>query len=394
MAQLPEIKLTCKRAGHTFASRARGGQSVACPECKKDGHQFSVWVPKDRPRTVTRSRAAVGGDGQGDAELAAMTARWAREPAWDGKTRFRPGRPGDECTECGELVQWEPGRTLIYCAPCKRAGLPPAVTEHYARQAQRSTEVAARTTAAADPAADRAARVQVRAFAQRVTDRVNDWLEAFDPDGLSGNVERVALDYRAELGAYLPEIRAAKTQPELIEIMTEITEITRQAEQSGAIGAIGHQRDAIEHQAEQAEREAVAAEQEHRQAEQERAELERARREQITARPQPKAIVPIKPGSPAAAMASVIVMVEQNRRNKAAQLEECGLCDFPHRKPVAAERLYGIQTVDEWQGAGTGCQAPGTPAYRACSKHFADADAAINKTGFREPSICYWKLKA
>jgi hypothetical protein len=402
MAQLPEIKLTC-RNGHTFASRARGSSSVSCPECRKDGDRVSVWVPKNRPRTITRSRAASGDGGQADAELAAMMARWAREPAWDGTLRFRPGRPGrDECAECGELVQWEPGRTLIYCASCKRGGLPPAVTEHYARQAQRSTQVATRGAAVVNPAAERAVRVRVRAMAQRMTDRIGEWIDAFDPDGLSGTAERLALDYQAELAAYLPEIKAAKTEDELATIMAEIGQVTERARQSGAVDAIERQRDAIERQAEQAEREALLAEEQaRRQAERERAELERARREQLTARPGPKAIgsgarlpMPSQTSGYAAGVAGVISVMEQARREKAKRLEKYGACDFPHRRPVPAERLYGIQAVDGWHNTGTGYQVPGTPQYRACRKHFTNADAAINSTGFRAPAVCYWELRA
>jgi hypothetical protein len=285
---------------------------------------------------------------------------------------------------------WEPGRSVTYCQECKRLGLPAAVTEHYQRQSQRGAEIATRTGPSA--AEVRALRVRLSALKTRMTERLDEWLEVFNPDDLNGGPARVALDYSAELGAYRAEIKGADDESELADIMAEINEVTERARTSGALDQIERQRDAIERQAEQAEREAEWEEQAEREAERERAELERVRREQITARPQPKAIAP-RPGSTADAMATVIAVIEQNRRAKAIRLEKYGACDFPHRKPAPAERLYGIQTVDGWQNAGTGYQAPGTPAYRACSKHFADADAAITKTGFQEPARCYWELK-
>jgi hypothetical protein len=226
-----------------------------------------------------------------------------------------------------------------------------------------------------------------------MTDRVNEWLETFDPNGLTGNAERLALDYRAELTAYLPEIRAAKTDAELSEIMAEITEITGRATSSGALAAIERQWETIERQAELAEREAEWTEQAEREAAR-RAEIEAGTQQKAIAGPTTRTTPTRLPGSNgyAGAAAMVIGMIEQNRRNKAMRLEKCGACDFPHHKPTPAERLYGIQTVDGWQNA-TGYQAPGTPAYRACSKHFADADTAITKTGFQEPARCYWELK-
>jgi hypothetical protein len=382
MAQLPEIKLTC-RTGHTFASRARGSMSVSCPECKKDGQQVSVWIPKNRPKTITRSRAAAGDDGQGDAALAEMMARWAHEPAWDGKTRFLPGRPGrDECTECGELVQWEPGRTLIYCPPCKLAGLPPAVAEHYTRKEQRSTEVAARTTAAADPAAVRAARVRIRALKQRMINRLSDWIDAFDPDELSGHAERLALDYHAELTAYLPEIKNADSDDELAEIMAEITEITGRAASSGALAEIERQRDALARADELAERQAEWDQQAEREARQaERDAQEAARRAAIEARTQRKAIeapatrVPI---GYVGAAASLIAMIEQRRSAKEQKIDRNGACGYQHRKPEAAERRYWITTLN-WQGNQSGQEPPNAPSVSACQKHFAMAEAWIQE---------------
>jgi len=257
---------------------------VDCPECRAGGERVKVWIPKDRPRTVRELADQAAEDAPAGRAAAAvpvgpdpeLVARWAQEAPWDGKLRFLPGRPSDKCEKCGELVQWEPSRTLIYCQTCERAGLPEAVTKHYAQQAERSTEVASR--AAPNAAAGRAARVQLRALAQRMTDRLGELLETFAPDDLTGNPERLARDYRAELAAYLPEIRAAGSERELADIMQEIVGVTERAERSGALAAVQSQREAIECQEEQAEQEAEWEEARRQRAAQERAELERAER--------------------------------------------------------------------------------------------------------------------
>jgi hypothetical protein len=404
-SRLPEITVTCRNS-HSFQTRAHGGQGVDCPQCRAGGERVKVWIRKDRPRNAREladqaaedapaGRAATAVPVGPDPEL---VARWAQEAPWDGKLRFLPGRPGDECGKCGERVQWEPGRTLIYCPACKRAGLPAAVTAHYARQAQRSTEVASR--AAPDAAAERAARVRLRALAQRMTDRLGEWLDAFDPDDLTGNPERAARDYRAELSAYLPEIRAAGSERELADIMQEITGVIERAERSGALASIEQQRGAIERQAEQAERAAEWAEAERQRAAQERAELERTERAErqaaIAARTERRAIegqaghrtmpgyqvINARPGQNGYVTATIGIagMIERNRAEKERKLAEYGPCGYgdEHRKPEVPKRRYWIMTLD-WQGSESGYAVPGAPQAVVCKKHFAMADVWIEE---------------
>jgi len=407
-SRLPEITVTCRQAGHSFPTRAHGAQAVDCPQCRAGGERVKVWVPKDRPRTARElaERGAIDGPATaGPAALASaeLAARWGSEQPWDGKIHPAAGRPGDVCPECEGPVSWEPGRTLIYCPACPRAGLPAAVTDHYARQAQRSAEVATRPDSA-DSAALRAARVRIRAIAQRMTDTVGGWIETFDPDGLGGNAERLALDYQAELTAYLPEIRQAASEAELTDIAAEITVITSRASSSGAIDTIEQQREALQRQherAEQEERWAEASRQRDQEqlAAQRRAEVERQRQAAIAARPERKAIqgtTQRRPALPeptlANSMAPLIVMMEHSREAKAKRVAEFGTCDFRHRKHPVAERIYGIQTTD-WNGQGTGWAAPGAKQARACSKHFAEALTWVEQIERPAQTMpCYWEL--
>ena len=280
------------------------------------------------------------------------------------------------------------------------------MTDHYARQAQRNAEVAIRPPEA-DSAALRAARVRLRAIAQRMTDTVNGWIDTFDEGELQGNAERLALDYQAELAAYLPEIRQAASEAELADIAAEITAITSRAASSGDIAAIEQQREVIERQREVAEREARWAEASRKRdqeqlAAQQRAEVERQRQAAIAARAEPKAIQGTVEHSPAAVktrakptvvdtVGPLIVMIDQARKEKARRLAECGPCDFRHRKPTPAARLYGISAVN-WQGQVTGARV-GTVQARACAKHFAEADIWIETaTVPRGAATCYWEL--
>lgn len=382
--QLPEIKLMC-RNGHTFPTRARGGQAVACPECRRlnpdpghPDHRVNVWVSKTRPRT---ERERAGLPAEAPEPDPALTARWAREPAWAGKIGMVPGRAADDCPDCGEPLMWEPGRTVVFCNGCRKISLPAAVAEHYRRQDQRSAEVA--TRAAPDTAAVRSARVRLRALQQRMADQVTSWLDAFDPDELSGPVERLALDYRAELAAYLPEIKNAASEAVLAEIMAEITAVLERAENSGALAAIERHREAIERQAELAERQAELAEQaewEAREAERKRREAER--RAEVEARTQRRAIEapaarkPITAGSSngyVGAAVTVAGLIQGYRQDKERKLARFGSCAYEHKKPVIAERRYWITTLN-WQGSQTGYELPNSPSAGVCRKHFALAD--------------------
>lgn len=387
VSKLPEIELEC-RNGHPFRTRARGGSTVRCATCGAPKH-----VPADRPRTQreARDRADRGGrverDGQADTPAAdsELADRWARETPWDGDKIFmRPARPGDDCPECDGPLMWEPGRTVTYCPKCHQAGLPAAVAAHYQRRSQRGAEVATRTGPSA--AEVRAARVRLRALAQRMADRVTGWIEIFDPDGLDSNAERLALDYQAELAAYLPEIKNAASETDLAEIMAEINEITGRATSSGALDQIERQREAIERAAELAERQAEWEEQAEREAQE---EAERAaRRSEIEARTPRKAIagpaarttttrIPDSNGYIGAGV-TLIGMIENYRATKERKLSKYGPCGYEHKKPTAPERRYWITTLD-WQGNGTGYELPNAPSAVVCKKHFALADQWIEE---------------
>lgn len=383
MTQLPEIELICRNR-HSFTSRARGGSSVSCPACRPA--RVSVWIPRDRPRTEreARERAEHDGQAEGPAAGSELAGRWERETPWPGKLVTLGGRAGDECPECEGPLQWEPGRTVTYCPACKRIRLPAAVAGHYRRQDQRSAEVAVR--AEPDASVARAVRVRLNALKQRMADRVNEWVEVFDPEELSGGPLRLALDYRAELAAYLPEIRNAASEADLTEIMAEIGKVTDRANSSGALAQIERQREATERQAElaeyqaelakQAEYEAREAERAQREAER-RATIEAQQRKAIESRTARKPATASSPNGYAEGLTVIAGMIESNRRSKERKLAY-GPCGYEHRKPTIPERRYWITTLD-WQGNQSGYELPGSPAVVACRKHFAAADAWIQE---------------
>lgn len=336
-----------------------------------------------------------------------LADRWEQEPEWDGRVLMRPGRAVDECPECGSVLSWEPGRTVTFCGECPRVSLPAAVAEHYQRQAEPRAEVA--TRAAPDSAASRAARVKLRALAQRMADRVREWIDAFDPEDLSGGTERAALDYRAELAAWLPEIKNADTEAELAAIMAEVNAITERARTSGVLDAIERQREAVEREAEMAERRAELAEQEAEEARAaELAERERQRRAAIEARAQRQAVRPPAPRGQLATLpnngylagaVTLAGLVEASRKAKEQQIEKFGQCEYQHRKPVAAERRYYISTVD-WSGNTTGYEVPQAPSVLVCRKHFTTADnwiqeqaALVASAWSGKVAAVYWELK-
>ncbi len=388
VSKLPEIGLEC-RNGHPFRTRARSGSTVRCPTCSAPKH-----VPADRPRTDREARdraerigrAEPGGQADDPAAGSELADRWGQEVPWEGKLTILGGRAGDECPECDGPLAWEPGRTVAYCQECKRLDLPAAVTEHYQRQNQHGAAVATRGASAAEV---RAIRVRLSALKTRMTERLDEWLEVFDPDDLNGGPARLALDYSAELDAYRPEIKGAADETELADIMAEVNEVIERARTSGALDQIGRQRDAIERQAEQAEREAEWAEQAEREARQaEQAEREAARRAEIEARSQRKAIagpasrttttrIPDSNGYVGAAV-TLIGMIEQSRAAKERKLSQHGPCGYEHKKPTVPERRYWITTLD-WQGNQSGHELPNAPSAVVCKKHFALADQWIEQ---------------
>lgn len=381
---LPAVMLTC-RNGHGFMTRARGGSTVRCPECGVPKR-----VPADRPLTERAARELADRAVVAEAPAAGseLDGRWEREAPWNDRLPMLTGRA--ECPECDGPLQWEPGRTVTYCPECKQVALPAAVAEHYQRQSQHGAEVAIRTGPGA--AEVRAARVRLNALKTRMTDRLDEWLEVFDPDDLNGGPARIALDYSAELGAYRAEIKGADDEYELADIMAEVNEIIERAQASGAVDAIERQRETTERQAEYAEQQAKLAEyaeRQHEQAERE-AEREAQRRAAIEAQ-QRKAIENRKPAAvssqngylTAGVQASVMIAhmaqaAERNRLERERKLNEYGPCGYKHRKPTIPERRYWITTLN-WQGNRSGYELPDSPAVAVCGKHFAVADQWIQE---------------
>jgi hypothetical protein len=396
----PEILLPCKH-GHESPCEAGPGTKIDCrvcrrgdcPECGPEGRRVALWVSRHRPRTEreARERAAPPAPAEAPAGDPEMTGRWEHEAPWSGRLPMLPSppdRPPDECEQCGDPLQWEPGRTVVYCPACKGLSLPTAVAGHYKRQDQRSAEVA--TRAAPDRRQLQAERVQIRALAQRVTDHVNEWIDEFDPDGLTGNARRLALDYRAELGAWLPEIRRAGEsgdQAEVTGIMAEVKGITDRA--NGALVQIQHQREAIERQIEQADREA-----EHEAEQAELAAQAERQRAAIEAQAQRRAIEPPTRSKPVPGVVDamgyrggngyvtagvmVLSMIQKSQAEKDKQLAERGPCGFQHKKPTVPDRKYWIANLD-WQGNLTEYETLNAPSVVACKKHYAVADQWIEQ---------------
>jgi uncharacterized Zn finger protein (UPF0148 family) len=373
ISKLPEINLTC-RNGHTFPTRARGGATVRCKTCGTPKH-----VPVARPRTEREARDRASRAAQAEAGTD-LGSRWKDISPWDGLLAMLPGRESDKCGQCGGPLQWEPGRTMVYCPECRKLQLPAAIAEHYARQAQRSAEVAVRT--APDTSAQRRARVQVRRVAQQLTEGIEEWLDVLDPNGLPETIARQARSYRAELSAYLPEIRSAITLADLNEISAELGTIITRINDEGVVDSIGRYREAAERQAEAAEREAreqAAIEakkaREAREAK-ERAAIEARERAAIAAwqrkgpvEPEPKYLESVE---------ILVNAIKESQRNKKRKLAAHGPCKYEHRKPAIPARRYWMAIQDR-QGNVTGNELPGAPAVVVCGKHFAAAEAWIQE---------------
>lgn len=396
----PEIFLPCKH-GHESPSEAAPGNKVdcrickhgECPQCGPAGMRVSLWVPASRARTVREAAGHAAPDAPAPAAEPPRTelaGRWQQEQPWNGQLPLTPGRPEDACPECAGPVLWTLGRTLVWCPQCPRAGLPAAVADHYAKQVRRSTEVAVRD--APDSATDRNARVQRRKVAQQMIDGVTGWTDdVFDPAGLDGDALRLALDYRAELEAWVPEIRQAASsgsEADLAAIAASIGELTGRAASSGAIDTIERQRQAIERQRGQAEQRAQWAEEARQQDERDRAELARAERTERQARqvaqPERKAItsgramtaIQIHPlGYVAMTLDQMDKKARQDRERKMAEHGPCAYAQH-HKEPEVASHRYWITALDS-QGNDSGYAIQDTPQIVTCKKHRKLADMWI-----------------
>jgi hypothetical protein len=400
MNQLPEITVSCKNK-HEFTTRAHGGQGIDCPLCKAAGQRVKVWISKQRPRTA---RELADRQGAEAAESAArpgseLAARWKREPPWDGRQLADwPGRPSDLCLRCGGPLTWEPGRTWTNCDACSEGeggvALPAAVTAHYERQAEIAIRASAEVAIRADPAAEQAARVRLRALQDGARQRVESWLETIaDPDSYDrvqnqGQARQLA----AMLTAWLPEINTAVDEPALAATWVQIEALIT-GDQGRALSGEYEQAQFRVRQRYEARQYEIQDEQ---QQEREQREAERAERqaEREQAR-QPKAIT----GGGAAyradiitALAPVAIMIEQRKQARDQQIAAKGECGFKHSLAwtrVVASRLYFVPARD-WQGNDTGQRIADTPQYRVCPKHYMAVQAQLNREGFSD--IVYLEL--
>lgn len=399
VSRLPEIAVTCKNR-HTFGTRAHGGQAVDCPQCRAGGERVKVWVRKDRPRTAREvaEHAAIDAPAPDSAarQLSAeLAARWQQEQPWDGRLRLVPGRAGDACSECSGPVQWEPGRTLVYCPECKRAGLPAAVTDHYARQLRRSTEVAVR--AAPDESAERAARVRLRARKDAVKHRVQAWLESIADEYSYDQVQwqRQACELAAMLRAYLPEISEAATETALAGVLRDIDALITSEQSQTLKNEYQQAQQRAEQQQRQARYQQELAEQlesERQQAERERQAADREASKQL-AQQERKAITG---GQTTATLrlsdnpyAPAMAMLAQWQQNKDRKIASKGKCAFRHLADTPAARIYGVPQRS-YGGQDTGYALPGAPQYRACAKHYQAAESQLNRDGYSDH--VYWEL--
>jgi hypothetical protein len=324
-----------------------------------------------------------------------MTARWIHEPAWDGKQWFLPGRADlDECAECGGLVVWESGRTLIYCETCKRAGLPLAVTEHYARQSDQRAKLAVREPA--DPITVAAANARLRALRDKAERWLGDWLETVaDEDCYDlAHWQREASDLASLLRGWIPEIRTAASEEKLNAIKSHIVTNVLHSEAGKTLRAEYEQAQqraarqwAAEQRAEeqeryarqleaQREREAIQAE---REAAQRAAIEDQQQRKVIQGKTVQRTIPPIPAGYPGAIFQAAKAIHDYQEQKK-RKLDQYGACAYTddHPKPAVAARRYWIMVLD-WQGNDSGNEYAGAPSAVVCKKHFAAADAWIEE---------------
>jgi len=396
-SRLPAITVTCPN-DHHFDTKARGGQSIDCPHCRTDGHRVKVWVPTHRPTTARALAAAIGAPGPGGltSQLSTeLAARWQQERPWDGGLRLAPGRAGDVCPECSGPLEWEPGRTLVYCPECKRAGLPDAVTEHYARQLRRSTAVAVR--AEPDRSAERAARVQLRAAKDAVKRRVQTWLESVADEDSYDRVQfqRQAFELAAMLRAYLPEISEAEDEVTLGSVLRDVDALITGDQASALKIEYEQAQERAERQhrareqtaeleryrqeaADQQERERQAAEREARQlAQQERKAITSGRTTTTTRLP------PVSPYAP------LVLMIAERQKAKEQRIASNGKCAFKHLGDVPATRIYAVP-MRVYGGQMSGYRVAEAPEYRACGKHHEAAEAQLNRDGYSD--VAYWEL--
>jgi hypothetical protein len=376
-SRLPQITLACRNK-HEFPTRAKAGATVRCPVCGAPKH-----VPAARPTTERAARQAESGPAP-ELPGAELAGRWSAEAEWSGELLPVSGRAGDECPECSGALQWEPGRTRVYCPACNRVELPAAVSAHYDRQASQRAEVAVQ--ARPDRAAERAARTRLRALKEKAVENVDGWLDSIADDDCydQAHWQREARDLAAMLRGYLPEIANAEDEAELTEVCREIAEHVT----SDPGRALQSEYERAQQRAErtyraQQESQREAARQRELAAQQEREQREADRQAAIAARSAPKALASgIRKAdlNPYAQVGTMIALaLEEKRANKEQKVAKYGPCGYTdqHRTPAVPTRQYWIMTTD-WRGNDCG-QLPDSPQVVVCKKHYQAADEWIEE---------------
>lgn len=391
MTALPPITVTC-RHGHEFESRARPKTSVSCPECRKGGQRVTVWVPGDRPKTArevtARAREREHQDHAAPVPGAELAARWAGETPWDGELTPVPGRETDTCPKCSAVLWWEVGRTLVWCTTCKSITVPPAVSEHYARS--HATDVAVREPA--DPMAERAARVRLRALKQQAEQRLARHRDTIADEEMHDRSQwqAHARQQSSVIDGWITEIQKAESESDLDGIMAHIDAEVLNSELGKALRAEWEQ--AQQRAARQWEYQQRAAEIEQRQkeldAQREREEREAERAVRQSATPEPRAITTGRTATrsiPDSPYTGVALQIYRMQKRKERAIAERGKCVFKHFLgiTVPADRNYYVPYRDS-MGNATVYALPNTPQVLACTDHFKEAEIAMNKQGYSD----------
>jgi hypothetical protein len=415
------VSLTC-RHGHADSYDVQPDGTTSCKTCKVpgacdactearpaallDGARVVIKNSKaNRERTAQHSPAAAPG-----AEAGQLADYWRRQTppaAWQKNL----GAEGDPCPTCERPMRWAGASTALVClehAPAlwaRSAGAEQRAAAYLASKARPGAEVAVRggaEVAVRTAAESRAERVQFGTRKRLLKDHVHGLIE--NCDGRLFNRQqhqRAAQQMRSWLTEYLGEIDNAADAETLGEVASEIQSFEQGAEGYASpegyaypliAGQLEQDRQEREHQqrarewhAEQERRDeadALAAERQ-RQAD---AQAEAAERRQAQARAR-KPPPPAAPTSGTAAM-SLAVAITAMRAAKDKAIQESGECQWKHAGRKVAERLYGV-------GGG---YAPGggmyinsnAPQARACSKHFAAAEAWMAAQGFAGDACLYW----
>jgi hypothetical protein len=150
-SKFPKIPLWCLRGQHWFDTAAGPSQTVKCTTCRVGRR-----VPAARPRTDREAKgwtdpAAPASAAPADPDAGSESGSWDQMTRWDGRLAMRDARPEmvpgvDECEKCAGPLQWEPGRTMVYCPGCK-GGLrtSPEIDVYYDRADAQAAQVTTRT---------------------------------------------------------------------------------------------------------------------------------------------------------------------------------------------------------------------------------------------------------